>query len=108
MTLKDKNGKKITFKGRTTRAQPDANISIYNPNNSTNYIQVREIKKVFEHYEKSKQELMIDNMNMMTSHSNSQNVHYQPKTEKMNDSHINSRLFDEKLYFKSIETNMHK
>lgn len=54
MTLKDKNGKKITFKGRTTRAQPDANISIYNPNNSTNYIQVREIKKVFEHYEKSK------------------------------------------------------
>ena len=26
----------------------------------------------------------------------------------MNDSHINSQLYDEKLYFKSIETNMHK
>ena len=51
---------------------------------------------------------MIDNTHMMTPHANSQNVHYQPKTEKMNDSHINSKLFDERMYFKSIETNMHK
>jgi len=26
----------------------------------------------------------------------------------MNDSHINNRLYDEKMYFKSIESNMHK
>jgi hypothetical protein len=44
----------------------------------------------------------------MTPHANSQNVHYQPITERMHDSHISNKLYDEKLYFKSIESTMHK
>ena len=50
-------------------------------------MQVREIHKVFEHYEK-KPHLQIEKETANTPFGLSQNINYQLKTEKLNDQHI--------------------
>ena len=59
-------GRTATGVGIVTTSATSTNISGYgtttsNFYESSNFIQVREISKVFEHYQKTKQDLMIDN-----------------------------------------------
>ena len=69
---------------------------------SNNFVETREIKKVYEMWEKNPSISIDAPAGNISVFSNSQNINYQQKVEPIKDSHFIGAFCNDKTYFKSI------